>query len=236
MSRRVIVGLILFATSAWLPAIARATVVPTNQGTGQDGFAYSGSEATFPLSTFYNVLPTVKTVGAAHDTESLVQFDLSGLGLTPAQATSATLNLYVDDSSSTGFGSNPDANFPAQVDLYPLTGSWNRATLVWSNKPGTGSLISSVTITSIGHWISYDVTSQVQAWLTTPASNFGLLLRENAVVGGPGNYHVAAFDSGFGTQSANAPYLAIVPEPSTWLLALAAPPALVWARRRRKTR
>src|SRR5262245_59348234 len=143
MSRCVAVVLILLSCGA-----VRASNIPTNQGTGQDGFAYSGSEATFPLSSFYNVLPVVKTVGAAHDTETLVQFDLSGLGLTAAQVTLATLNLYVDDSSSTGFGNNPDSSFPVQVDLYPLTGSWNRATLTWATKPATGSLISSITIDS----------------------------------------------------------------------------------------
>ena len=229
MSRCVTICLILFTAG-----VAEAVTIPSNLGTGQDGFAYSNPSVAFPLSNSYHARPVVATVSAAHDTESLVQFDLSTVGLTPAQVISGTLNLWVDDGSSTGFGNNPTGANPVQVDLYPLSGTWNKATLTWSNKPGTGSALGSVVVNSIGHWISYDVTSTVQSWLTAPSSNNGFLLRSNAVVGGPGNYYVVAFDSGFATggaadPSANAPYLSIVPEASSLLLALVASPVAAWS-------
>jgi hypothetical protein len=212
--------------------VAFASTVATNQGTGQDGFAYSG--APIAVSSFYPIIAVGKTTGAAHDTEALVQFDLSTVGLTAAQVTSATLNLWVSDITTTGFGLNPDASNPLQVDLFPALGAWNRSTLQWSNKPATGSQISSVVVNSIGHLISFDVTSQVQGWLANPASNFGLLLSADAVVGASGSYHYVAFSSGFGSQSGNAPYLTVVPEPSSVVLAASLLPlgAIVYRRRR----
>jgi hypothetical protein len=232
MSRCEMVCLIVFSATGLTAGIAQAVNIPSNQGTGQDGFAYSNPSVAFPLSNSYHVRPVVATVSAAHDTESLVQFDVTAAstGLTAVQVTSATLNLWVDDGSSTGFGNNPTAANPVQVDLYSVSGTWSKATLTWANKPATGSVLGAVTVDSIGHWIAYDVKSTVQGWLTTPSSNNGFLLRSNAVVGGPGNYYVVAFDSGFATGgaadgNANAPYLSIVPEPQGLLLALAATPA-----------
>jgi hypothetical protein len=245
MSRCVIVRLALSAVAACIATSAAAIDIKSNQGTGQDGFAYSNPGVTFPLSNSYHVRPAVATVGQAHDTESLVQFDLSSLTFTPAQIAapsfSATLKLWVDDGSSTGFGNNPTGANPVQVDVYAATGTWSRGTLVWSNKPGTGSVLDTETISSIGQWISYDVTSTVQSWLTSPATNFGFLLRSNHVVGGPGNYYVAAFDSGFlvggaADPTANAPTLSVVPEPASCLLGLLAIPfvACIYRRQRAK--
>ena len=224
----------LFVGVLFLSRVTLASDIPTSQGTGQDGFVYSG--APIAVSSFYPVIAVGKTVGAAHDTEALVQFDLSTFGLTAAQVTSATLKLWVSDIATTGFGLNPDASNPLQVDLYPATSAWSRSTLQWSNKPATGSQISSVTVNSIGHLISFDVTSQVQGWLTNPASNFGLLLSADAVVGASGSYHYVAFSSGLGSQSGNAPYLTVVPEPASVVLAAGLLPAAAIVYRRRRAR
>ena len=189
-------------------------------------------------SALYQVTPAGKTNGGGHDTESLVKFDLTSLGaMTAAQVTSATLSLHVSDVTPTGFGLNPTGASPIDINLYPALAAWNRATLQWSNKPAVGSLISSVNVNSNNYWITYNVTSQVQGWLTNPASNFGLLLSANAIVGGPGNYTIAAFSSGFGNQSGNAPYLTVVPEPSSIMLALGLVPVAAfsfWQRRRKQ--
>jgi hypothetical protein len=219
----------LAANTSW------AVSIPSNQGASQDAFV--NPDAPFPLSSLYSILPVGKTVGGAHDTESLVKFDLSTLPYTAAQVTSTTLNLWVSDVSPAGFGQNPDAANPVLVDAYQVTSTWNRASVQWSNKPSFSSLVGSTLVDGIGKWVTIDVTSQVQSWLTTPGGNFGLLLAGDAVVGGPGAYRIAAFSSGFGTESANAPYLAVVPEPSSILLAIGGmlPAALMtcWRNRRK---
>lgn len=232
MNRRVILSL-LFTLAVASASAAYAVNIPSNQGTGQDGFVYAG--APIAVSPLYPVIPTGKTQGGAHDTEGLVQFDLSTVSYTAAQVTSATLNLWVTDVTPTGFGQNPTPSTPVQVNAYAALATWSRATVQWSTKPAIGSLLASVSVDGIGKWVSVDVTSQVQSWLANPATNFGLLLSANAIVGGPGNYTIPAFSSGFGAQSANAPYLSVVPEPPGLLLALGVLPVAVLAFRRRRT-
>jgi hypothetical protein len=233
MSCRVVLNSFV-VMSLMLAPPAYAVNIASNQGAGQDGFVYSG--APIAVSSFYPVIVVGKTAGAAHDTESLVQFDLSTVGSTAAQVTSATLNLWVSDVTVTGFGLNPDVSNPLQVDLFPATAVWDRSTAQWSTRPATGAQISSVVVTSIGHLISFDVTSAIQSWLSTPSSNFGLLLRADSVVGASGSYHYVAFSSGFGNQSATAPYLTVVPEPASMALAAGLLPLAAAAAWRQRTR
>ena len=91
-----------------------------------------------------------------------------------------------------------------------------------------------------------DITSMVQSWLSTPASNFGLWLEGTTIVGSGENrtsspFWAAAFKSGFnpsppigpgGVNNVNAPLLTItqVPEPASVLLAAAGIPLLAWWR------
>jgi hypothetical protein len=234
MSGHVFSRAVLFLAVALCATVARAVNIPTNQGSGQDGFVYSG--APVAPSNLFPVLSMGKTQSAAHDTESLVQFDLTGVTL--AEATSATLNLFVKDTAATGFGSNPSDAFPVIIDLFPVTASWVRSTVQWTGKPGAGSLISSTTLDTDdnGVWVSIDVTSQVQSWISNPATNFGFWLKAQAISGGPGNYHYAAFGSGFGSQTEAPPYLSIVPEPSSFVLAGLMVPALVWTMVRTRRR
>src|SRR5262249_17630104 len=68
---------------------------------------------------FGDALPAGATT-TGHDTKSVLSFDLSSVGLTGAQVQSASLNLFVVDTVSTGFGASPSPSSPITVDLAPL--------------------------------------------------------------------------------------------------------------------
>jgi hypothetical protein len=234
MNRRDIAVLICFGLAvAVVSNPAQAITLQPGEATSKDTFVYQFLPTfNFDAGGFGTLLSAGKT-GVGHDTESLLQFDLSTVGLTAAQVTSATFNIFVGSTSAAGFGLSPDAGHPIQIDLLPITGSWTESGANWGNAPITGAQVSSVTISGINQYVSFDVTSLVKQWLNGSLANNGLLLRQDAVVGTNPNFYVAVFDSSAGN---NPPSLSVVPEPTSIVLALGALPAVAWAVRRRTTR
>jgi hypothetical protein len=172
----------------------------------------------------FGALLAAGKTSSGHDTESFVQFDLSSVPYTAGQVTSATLHLYVVDTAAAGFGTSPTVASPVLVDLFGVTGSWTEAGLTWGTKPAVSATTTdAVSISAINQWITFDVTSLVVDWLDGSLTNNGLSLVANAIA--PVASTAAVFDSSAG---ANMPYLTVVPEPSTALLALLAVPALGW--------
>jgi len=249
MSHRRFTMLLLLTMSVLAAPAALAGTIKDNQGTGQDGFVYTFSAVTFPLSTSYDVTPVGATF-TGHDTKALVQFDttLISPSVTAATLASATIRLHVGDTVATGFGSNPDASHPVTIDAFPLLAGWSRTTLTNAPLPASGSQITSTVASDYSHlpggatdyWVTLDVTNAVKGWLTNPGSNFGLLLVSDTVVAdnppSAGPYHFAAIDSGFGANSAFAPQLVfnVVAEPSSAALALVALAAIGVHRFRRR--
>lgn len=193
-----------------------------------------------PTPGFGAVLPVGKTA-TGHDTKSVIQFDISGVGLTGPQVASATLDLSVIDTTTTGFGANPSPGSPITVDLFPLLSSFDETTVNWNTIPSAGPLETSLVISGFNQTVSFDVTDLVKDLLDASASDFSVLLEANAAVGGSPSWVYAVFASntagGPGT-SGQPGVLTIteVPEPSSVLLALCAVPAaaLAWRRRNRR--
>jgi hypothetical protein len=104
-------------------------------------------------------------------TTSLLQFDLSVLpsGTTASQVSRATLRLYVNRVNTAG-----------SVTVSPVTSSWTESTVTYATIPAIGSNYATFTASTPGTFISVDVTSLVQGWVTTPASNYGLALTSAA--------------------------------------------------------
>jgi hypothetical protein len=227
--------------------LCRADVIDilSNEGSGQDGLAYAGIPAA-AFSTAFSVVAVGKTTGAAHDTVSLIQFDLSGVTATSDQVTSATLTLFAVSSKVVNATNlDPDAAHPIEIAVSPVSGAWNRNSLSWLTKPAHGAVETTFQVDAINDFFTVDVTDLVKAWIDTPASNFGLWLEATTVMGsGPNGdaspFYAVAFNSGFetaangGGPNENAPQLTIaaVPEPASGLLVLVAAPALAWARAR----
>ena len=152
--------------------------------------------------------------GIGHDFRSLLQFDLTGVTLSPNEV--ATLNLYVGSTSAAGFGNDPTTATPVTDDVFAITQPWGESTATWGTQPSTSlASIGSATIDSINHYVSFDITAQVQSWLNDPSSNLGVQIRQREIVGG--GLTAAVFESSAGT---NRPFLQIsaVPEPSAVLL------------------
>lgn len=231
MNRRVFITMMLLAVSA-LTSTAQAVTLQPDEAASKDTFAYQSIDINWSGAPFGIYLPAGATP-SGHDTRSMIEFDLSGVGLTGAQVQSATLDLWVDATDGTGFGASPTAGTPVLIDLYALSGPWVESTVTWSTIPAAGALYSSLSIGGINQLVSFDVTALVQDWLDGVLTNNGLLLQGNAPVGSPSV--VANFSSASGTL---APALTItpVPEPSTVILALCSLPLIGWQYRRSRAR
>ncbi len=234
MNCRAFAILICCAASVASPRVARATVIQPDETASNDVFIYQNFSTTnWNGPPFPNLLTAGRTGGTVpnHDTASLVQFDLATVPYTAAQVTSATFRIYVGDTSQAGFGVSPSAGSPVDVDLYQVTSAWTESGVTWATQPSVaGSFAATLQISGINQFVDFNVTSLVQQWLLTPASNLGFMLKQRNLVGTDPAYVVAVFDSASGT---NHPSLTVVPEPSSILLALSTAPALGWSIQRR---
>ncbi len=103
---------------------------------------------------------------------ALLQFDLSSLpgGTTPSQISKATLTLFLNR-----------MNTPGTVNVQAVTSSWAESTVTYNTLPSLSATpVASFTPTAAGQFITVDITSLVQGWLTTPSSNYGVALTSTA--------------------------------------------------------
>jgi hypothetical protein len=123
---------------------------------------------------------------------ALVQFDLGVLpsGTTAAQITRATLRLYCNR-----------ADTPGALSVAQVNSSWGEYSVTFNTLPTVGSSVGSVQVPAPGQFVTLDVTSAVQSWVTTPSSNNGLALTASSAV--------LQFDSKENDQTAHAPELEI---------------------------
>jgi len=98
---------------------------------------------------------------------ALIQFDLSSLpaGTTTTQIAKATLTVYVNRVNTTGL-----------VSVQPVLGAWSESAVTFGSIPSFGSMAASFTPVNAGQFISVDVTSLVEGWVGSPASNYGIAL------------------------------------------------------------
>jgi hypothetical protein len=115
-----------------------------------------------------------------HTTRSLLEFDVSSLGIAPEAVRSATFSV-------TGIGNlapfaAPSQAFPITVDLKPVLQDWDEGAVTWNTRPDVGSVVQSTVMTDGFETLEFDVTDLVAGWLADPASNFGLELSQREVV------------------------------------------------------
>ena len=102
---------------------------------------------------------------------ALLQFDLSMLpaGTTAAQVSRAVLRLYCNRVNTAGV-----------VSLQPVDGAWGEYSVTYSTLPALGSAVETVSVGQAGAFVTVDVTSLVQGWVSAPSTNNGLALTAGA--------------------------------------------------------
>lgn len=137
------------------------------------------------------------------------RFDLRPIPPAVTSVTSAILRVYVGE-----------VRTPGSIAVAKVNTAWNEGALVGSTSLSIGATLSSASITAstVGKFVTFDVTSAVNDWLASPASNFGLAFRpasaalvdvaftskENAGAAHPMELEVA-FEGPPGPQGATGP-------------------------------
>jgi hypothetical protein len=185
--------------------------------------------------------PDFPTTVREHTTRSLVEFDLSGLGIAADRVAAAMFQI-------TGIGNlapfaAPSAEFPIMVDIRPVLEMWDETTVTWNTRPGVGSIVASAMMTGGFQTIGFDLTDEVKGWLSDPATNFGFELSQRAVVQtdrpspftGNDLFAVGLFGSSANADVNARPALVVsqVPLPAPLALLLGAGAMLAFVGRRR---
>lgn len=156
-------ALVSFALCA-AAAAETVTLVPT-----KDSDVYSYLNMTVGNSMTLNVN---SSVGMQHSNHSLIQFNLATLGIPANEIASAKLKVY-----SMPPGSEFGGSFRAgDIAIHRQGATWNETGLKWSNLQPLEK-VAVMPVTQFNVWVEVDITSLVAQWVTTPAINFGLLMR-----------------------------------------------------------
>lgn len=115
-------------------------------------------------ATNYGTLSNLYVSGTS---TALLRFDLGTLpaSANAADVTRATLRLFINR-----------INTPGVITVSPVGAAWNENAVTAQTLPITGNAVEVFPVTDEGQFVTVDVTSLVQAWLTAPAKNFGLAL------------------------------------------------------------
>jgi hypothetical protein len=114
---------------------------------------------------------TLANLYVGNGNTALLQFDLTTLpaGLTSSQVAHATLTVFVNRVNTGG-----------TVSLAPVTSAWSESAVTYGTIPTVGAPVNGFTAAIAGQYVTLDVTSLVQGWVTAPATNFGLALTSTA--------------------------------------------------------
>jgi hypothetical protein len=166
---------------------------------------------------------------------TFIRFDLTGVTFNPAteRATLTLTNIGTSFIVPPASGvTDPTVSQPVTVSLRPVLSAWNFNTISFApgsfsfggppqtnaGQPtgGYGSpLADTEQVTAVGQVVTFDISSQLQSWLNTPASNFGLnIYQTSAPELVSGNWAVANFSSSRGS-SVPTLRVAVIPEPTT---------------------
>ena len=183
-----------------------------------------------------NTEPLIGALGEtrAHDTRSLLRFDLGSLAFTPGQVGKATINLFALPGLPPF--DNPTAAQPVTTELHRVTEAWSETTVTWETQPEVAGPFTSAMQDGVNQWVSFDVTALVRDWLSDPGTNFGIeLLQPDIITAASGRPIASLYASSAAADAALRPFLEItaVPEPSTPALLLGSLGLVGWVSRRR---
>lgn len=241
------------------PAAMALPVVINDPAKITDGFVYeafptaSASQLSSASPGMNQSLGVGVTGGSPiRNISSLIRFDLTGVTLNPAteRATLTLRNIgvsFIEPPASSV--ANVTATQPITVALHPIDSAWAYSSVSYLpglspplfgpqlNNAGrptiNASTAASASVSAVGQDVTFDITSQVNAWLTNPGTNFGFYIDQTSApefISGDG-WAVANFASSRVAGGVGIPTFAItaIPEPTT--LALLAGTVLFLRRR-----
>ena len=148
---------------SWVLIVALLPLAGSAQTYGVVGDTYVSSAN--PTTNFGNL--GTMTVGPG--TTALVQIDLSrlnALGVTAGQIQQATMVVFLNKVLVAG-----------GIDITEIMAPWAEGTVIRNTIPTLGApFLSNVATSPSGTYVTFDVTTQVQGWVTVPSTNFGIAL------------------------------------------------------------
>ena len=159
-------SLIALGVLAAMAVLGAGVVVAGTVHVADDTFIRLGSGINFGSSADL----FVRNVGPGGVRHAFVRFDLSTLPpALPVPVSHAILIFYVDSVSNDG-----------SIELHVVSGSWDKGTLIAATAPAIAAApFATLPLTSSDndHFVSVDITDQVNDWLlgTTPNNGIALL-------------------------------------------------------------
>ncbi len=117
--------------------------------------------------------------GAAFESRGLLEFNLSAIPV-GSVIVSASLSLYDDTASSQSYPGQPMYGGNNASYLNRVTSPWNPATVTWNTQPAastTNQVLLPQSTASIENYLNIDISRFAQAWVDTPGSNYGMVLK-----------------------------------------------------------
>ena len=159
MNRKHITRLLL------LPAAALLTQAQVYSTSGDTYISQTNPSNNFGNIGTMTVGPLGSPTGIGN--AALVQVDISrllALGVTASQIQQATFTVYVHTVGVSG-----------GLDLATLTTGWSEGSVTYNTAPvPSGAVLSNVPVSASNDYVTFDITSILQGWVTTPSSNNGL--------------------------------------------------------------
>lgn len=205
--------------------IAHSASAFTQLSASQDSDVYFGSGFPTGSTTTLGISDNADYGGGNHGQSSLVEFDLSSV---VEPVTTATLWLYVEPIPVGGFATFSAGN----VNLFTQAADWNVITLTGASF-SEGNDLGDIAITQESVWVSYEVTTTVQDWISGALDNHGFLLSVTDF-GGTGTQFASMETGAYGPVLAINGVPALVPEPSAYAAILGLVSIAFAAVRRRK--
>jgi hypothetical protein len=94
----------------------------------------------------------------------LVQFNLASIP-SPSAVSVAYLKVYINKVTTAG-----------TLTFSPVLSAWTEGSVTSSPGPSVGASFASVPVSAANTFVLIDVTAQVNGWLASPASNFGIAI------------------------------------------------------------
>ena len=174
--------------------------------------------STYP-STNFGTLPFLQVGGTS---KAYVKFDTSSLaGIDASTVLRARLTLWTNRIGTGG-----------AVEVSGVSAAWDELSVLDSSTPALSRVLATIPMTQASGYVSADITAEVQRWISSPASNYGLALTASATA----PLTVAFFDSKESVSTSHAPQLEIImragsgpegPQGPTGLTGLAGPVGLI---------